>query len=62
MKPATAQHPPTCLCEGTGRIEATCWLCRGSGEGAADGTTCPVCGGGGVEARECEEEQEEAEA
>jgi RecJ-like exonuclease len=29
--------------------ESICSRCNGSGEGMYDGTTCPACGGSGIE-------------
>lgn len=34
-------------CDGHGSIPEECALCKGSGEGPADGTTCPQCRGKG---------------
>lgn len=42
-------------CEGLGYIENSCGICRGSGEGMYDGSTCYSCKGSGVETIECDE-------
>jgi hypothetical protein len=53
-----AADPDRCeVCDGEG--SHGCGICAGSGEGMADGTTCPACGGRGEVDCECADDEDD---